>query len=70
MACGPLWLQGLEGLVLQPERRWVGLGWWVPRQGSLVTNNLILHPSVPCTCSFILPHECTFVFNIKLARFC
>ena len=26
MACGPLWLQGLEGLVLQPERRWVGPG--------------------------------------------
>ena len=37
---------------------------------SLVTNNLILHPPVPCTCYFILPHECAFVFNIKLARFC
>lgn len=33
MACGPLWLQGLEGLVLQPAHRWVALGWWVPRQG-------------------------------------
>ena len=33
MACGPLRLQGLEGLVLQPECRWVGPGWWAPGQG-------------------------------------
>lgn len=63
-------LQGLEGLVLQPAHRWVALGCGFLGRESLVANNLILHPSVPCRCYFILLHECAFVFNIKLARFC